>query len=180
MGEAKPGARAEGSAVSSQKYKKTIYQKSIDSKTIEMYNTDEVMIMKGRDIVKAIMAENKVSNAQLAHKMGLPIPTTWARLNGKTVKDIPLSAFNEMLIALGYKVVVVAEDKPVEAGEYVVTSTTTAEAAEAAGEPVADETDAKAGLPSIEELVEAGAISVTQAVAMGWKPSKGFLDKLSG
>lgn len=132
--------------------------------------------MKGREIVKAIMADNKVSNAQLAHKMGLSIATMWARINNKQVKDISLPALTGILEALGYKIVVVADDREIAEGEYLLTTTT----ADAAGEATADEADSKAGLPSVEELVEAGAISVTQAVAMGWKPSKEFLDKLLG
>ena len=78
--------------------------------------------MKGRDIVKTIMEKNDVSNAQLAHRLGVTIATMWDRINSKKVKDIPLSTLNEMLRALDYKVVIVPMNKPVKSDEYLVTS----------------------------------------------------------
>lgn len=62
--------------------------------------------MTGKDIVKEIMAEEDVTNAQLANRIGVTQATMWARLNNQSAKDLQLSVFNEMLEALGYELVV--------------------------------------------------------------------------
>ncbi|MBQ8707992.1 MAG: winged helix-turn-helix transcriptional regulator [Succinivibrionaceae bacterium] len=78
--------------------------------------------MKGREIVKTIMEKTNVSNAQLAHRLGVTIATMWDRINSKKVKDIPLSTLNEMVRALDYKIVVVPASKQVKDDEYLVTN----------------------------------------------------------
>lgn len=81
--------------------------------------------MRGREIVAAIMEKNGVTNAQLAHKLGVTIATAWDRVNSKKVKDVPLSTLDEMVRVLDYKIVIVPSDKPVLDGEYEVDSTST-------------------------------------------------------
>lgn len=78
--------------------------------------------MKGREIVKTIMDKTGISNAQLAHRLGITIPTMWDRINSKKVKDIPLSTLNEMVRALDYKIVIVPASKQVKDDEYLVTN----------------------------------------------------------
>lgn len=78
--------------------------------------------MKGREIVKTIMDKTGISNAQLAHRLDITIPTMWDRINSKKVKDIPLSTLNEMVRALDYKIVIVPASKQVKDDEYLVTN----------------------------------------------------------
>ena len=78
--------------------------------------------MKGREIVKTIMEKTDVSNAQLAHRLGTSLATMWDRVNSKKVKDIPLSTLNEMLRALGFKVLIVPANRQVDSDEYLVTA----------------------------------------------------------
>ena len=76
--------------------------------------------MKGREIVKTIMEKQGVTNAQLAHRLDVSIPTMWDRVNSKKVKDIPLSTLNEMLRALDYKIIIVPAGKQTKDDEYLV------------------------------------------------------------
>lgn len=62
--------------------------------------------MTGKEIVKMLMEEETVTNAQLANKLGITQATVWARLNNQTAKDFSLTVFNEMLGALGYEIVI--------------------------------------------------------------------------
>lgn len=60
--------------------------------------------MTGREIIKEIMKEQGVSNAEMAFKLGITQAALWDRLNNKKVKDIPLSLLSEMLRKLDYTV----------------------------------------------------------------------------
>jgi transcriptional regulator with XRE-family HTH domain len=67
----------------------------------------EVIIMTGREIIKAIMNEQGVSNAEMAGRLNITQATLWDRLNNKKVKDIPLSLMSEMLRVLDYSIQIV-------------------------------------------------------------------------
>lgn len=60
--------------------------------------------MTGREIIKQIMEEQGVTNAELAAKLNITQAALWDRLNNKKVKDIPLSLLTEMLRMLDYTV----------------------------------------------------------------------------
>jgi DNA-binding Xre family transcriptional regulator len=64
----------------------------------------EVIDMTGREIIKEVMKEQGVSNAEMAFKLGITQAALWDRLNNKKVKDIPLSLLSEMLRELDYTV----------------------------------------------------------------------------
>ena len=66
--------------------------------------------MKGREIVKEIMKEQGVTNAQMADKLNITQAALWDRINSSKVKDIPLSTLSEMLRALDYKIQIVPRD----------------------------------------------------------------------
>ena len=72
--------------------------------------------MTGREIIKEIMNEQGVSNAELAAKLNITQAALWDRLNNKKVKDIPLSLLSEMLRMLDYTVQITPrkqdKDKP--------------------------------------------------------------------
>ena len=76
--------------------------------------------MTGREIIKAIMEEQGVSNAAMADKLDITQAALWDRLNNKKVKDIPLSLLSEMLRALDYKVQIVPRDARIPDKGYKV------------------------------------------------------------
>lgn len=76
--------------------------------------------MTSKEIVKAIMKEQNISNAQLAHKVGIKPTAMWDRLNNANNKDLNVSSLNEMLRVLGYKVQVVPSNKQTPDGGYEV------------------------------------------------------------
>lgn len=76
--------------------------------------------MKGREIVKDIMKEQGVTNAQMADRLGITPAALWDRINSSKVKDIPLSTLNEMLVKLDYKILIVPRDNRVPDKGYKV------------------------------------------------------------
>ena len=63
--------------------------------------------MTGREIIKEIMKEQGITNAEMADRLNITQATLWDRLNNKKVKDIPLSLLSEMLRVLDYNVQIV-------------------------------------------------------------------------
>lgn len=63
--------------------------------------------MTGREMIKAIMEKNGVTNAMLAHRLNITQATVWERLDSTKGRDIPLSTFCTMINALNCDVVVV-------------------------------------------------------------------------
>jgi len=74
--------------------------------------------MTGRDIIKKLMEDETVTNAQLAKRLDVTQATLWARLNNQNVKDMPLTVFNDMLNALGYDIVI--RKRAVDGGKEIV------------------------------------------------------------
>lgn len=63
--------------------------------------------MRGREIIKAIMEQKGISNADMAARLQIKPTALWDRLNTKKAKDIPVSTMTEMVRQLDYKVIVV-------------------------------------------------------------------------
>ena len=76
--------------------------------------------MTGREIIKQIMEEQGVSNAELAAKLNITQAALWDRLNNKKVKDIPLSLMSEMLRMLDYKIQIVPRESRIPEKGYKV------------------------------------------------------------
>lgn len=102
------------------KIKKTNFKKTLDNKMIDMYNEAEVINMRGREILKAVMSSKSISNAELAKRLKVSNATIWERLNNKNVKDIPVSLLTTMLRAMDYKVIVVPANTRLPDGGYEV------------------------------------------------------------
>jgi predicted XRE-type DNA-binding protein len=67
--------------------------------------------MTGKEIVKSIMEQQNLSNAELAHMVGIKPTAMWDRLNNTNNKDLNVSSLCEMLRVLGYKVQIVPTTK---------------------------------------------------------------------
>lgn len=77
--------------------------------------------MKERDIIKSIMAAKEVTNAVLAHRLGITSATIWDRLNNKEIKKgMSLAMVSEMVRNLDYKIVIVPRGARLPEGGYEV------------------------------------------------------------
>lgn len=77
--------------------------------------------MEAREILKDIMNEHEIQNAELARRLDVTPATIWDRLNNKKGrKDIPVSLLRAMLSAMGYKIVIVPEEMNVPEDGYTV------------------------------------------------------------
>ena len=76
--------------------------------------------MTGKDIVKKIMEEQSVSNAELAHKVSVKPTAMWDRLNNAKSKDLNVSLLSSMVRVLGYKIQIVPVNKKLPDGGFEV------------------------------------------------------------
>ena len=76
--------------------------------------------MTGKDIVKKIMEEQSVSNAELAHKVSVKPTAMWDRLNNAKSKDLNVSLLSSMVRVLGYRIQIVPISKKLPDGGFEV------------------------------------------------------------
>ena len=76
--------------------------------------------MTSKEIVKTIMKQQEISNAELAHKVGIKPTAMWDRLNNTNSKDMNIAVLNDMLRTLGYKIQIVPFNKQTPEGGYEV------------------------------------------------------------
>jgi DNA-binding Lrp family transcriptional regulator len=77
--------------------------------------------MTSKEIVKEIMKEQSVSNAEMAEKLSITPAALWDRLNNtKNAKDLSVTTLNDMLRALGYKIQIVPRESRVPDKGYKV------------------------------------------------------------
>lgn len=67
--------------------------------------------MNARQIIKEIMMNKEITNADMAHRLSITQAALWDRLNTKKTKDIPVSTLCEMLAVMDYDVVIVPRGK---------------------------------------------------------------------
>ena len=76
--------------------------------------------MTSKEIVKTIMEQKNVSNAELAHQVGIKPTAMWDRLNNTNSKDLNVALLSGMLRALGYKIQIVPYSKKNTDGVFEV------------------------------------------------------------
>ena len=76
--------------------------------------------MTSKEIVRTIMEEKNISNAELAHQVGVKPTAMWDRLNNTNSKDLNVAVLSGMLRVLGYKIQIVPYDKKTGEGIYEV------------------------------------------------------------
>lgn len=76
--------------------------------------------MKGREIIKIIMEQKGISNADMAARLQIKPTALWDRLNTKKAKDIPVSTLTEMVRQLDYKVIVVSRSTRVPSDGFEI------------------------------------------------------------
>ena len=67
--------------------------------------------MTTREIIKKLMSDKDVSNAQMASILGTSQATIWDRLNSQRNKSMSISTLSQMLKILDYEVVIVPRNK---------------------------------------------------------------------
>jgi transcriptional regulator with XRE-family HTH domain len=78
--------------------------------------------MNAKQIVKAVMEEQGITNAVLANRLNITPAALWDRLNNKKNKDLSVSTLCDMLQALDYDVVITPHGKGSKIeGAYKVT-----------------------------------------------------------
>ena len=76
--------------------------------------------MTDREVIKAIMNRESVSNAALARQLGITDAAIWDRLNTKKGKSLSTANLVEMLELLGYKLAAIPADAPIPEQGYPV------------------------------------------------------------
>lgn len=73
--------------------------------------------MTAKELVKALMVEKDMSNAEMANALGITQAALWDRLNPKKTNNMTIGKLNDMLSKLGYELVVREKDGN---GEYTL------------------------------------------------------------
>lgn len=73
--------------------------------------------MTAKELVKTLMVEKDVSNAEMANALGITQAALWDRLNPKKTNNMTIGKLNDMLSKLGYELVVRKKDGN---GEYTL------------------------------------------------------------
>lgn len=73
--------------------------------------------MTVKELVKTLMVEKDVSNAEMANALGITQAALWDRLNPKKTNNMTIGKLNDMLSKLGYELVVREKDGN---GEYTL------------------------------------------------------------
>lgn len=73
--------------------------------------------MTAKELVKTLMLEKDVSNAEMANALGITQAALWDRLNPKKTNNMTIGKLNDMLSKLGYELVVREKDGN---GEYTL------------------------------------------------------------
>lgn len=73
--------------------------------------------MTAKELVKTLMVEKDVSNAEMANALDITQAALWDRLNPKKTNNMTIGKLNDMLSKLGYELVVREKDGN---GEYTL------------------------------------------------------------
>lgn len=76
--------------------------------------------MTAKELIKKLMVEKDMPNADMAKSIGVSQATLWERLNPKKTDNMTVKKLNEMLQVLDYKVVIVPADTPLPEGGYQI------------------------------------------------------------
>lgn len=76
--------------------------------------------MKTRHIIKSLMIEQNITNADMARKLGITSQAMWERTKSNCNKDIGTEQLAEILNQLGYKILLTPKDAPIPDRSYEV------------------------------------------------------------
>lgn len=70
--------------------------------------------MTGKELIKNLMTEKKVTNADMARALGISQAALWDRLNPKKTNNMTIVNLSKMLEQLGYEIIVKEKDGTIE------------------------------------------------------------------
>ena len=76
--------------------------------------------MTSKELIKTLMTEHDITNAEMAKALGITQAAFWDRLNPKKSDNTTVTKLNAMLSIMGYKIVVIPDDLPVPDEGYEV------------------------------------------------------------
>lgn len=76
--------------------------------------------MTSKELIKTLMTEHDITNAEMAKALGITQAAFWDRLNPKKSDNTTVTKLNDMLSIMGYKIVVIPDDSPAPEGGYEV------------------------------------------------------------
>ena len=76
--------------------------------------------MTAKELVRHLMKMKDTTNVSMAEKLGISPQALSDRLKTKKSDNLTVTNFNAMLNAIGYKVVVVPDDKAIDSDSYEV------------------------------------------------------------
>lgn len=76
--------------------------------------------MTSKELIKTLMAEHDITNAEMAKTLGITQAAFWDRLNPKKSDNTTVTKLNDMLAIMGYKIMVVPNETPIPEDGYEV------------------------------------------------------------
>lgn len=76
--------------------------------------------MTSKRLIKALMEEHNITNAEMAKALGITQAALWDRLNPKKSDNTTVTKLDDMLSVMGYKIVVVPNETPIPEGGYEI------------------------------------------------------------
>ncbi|MGO5025764.1 XRE family transcriptional regulator [Mediterraneibacter faecis] len=75
--------------------------------------------MTSKELIKMLMNEKDMTNADMAKQLGISQAALWDRLN-KQSNNMSIAKMNSMIELLGYKIVLVPKETPIPDNGYEV------------------------------------------------------------
>lgn len=75
--------------------------------------------MTSKELIKMLMSERDMTNADMAKQLGISQAALWDRLN-KQSNNMSIAKMNSMLELLGYKIVLIPKETPIPDDGYEV------------------------------------------------------------
>ena len=76
--------------------------------------------MTSKELIKTLMTEHRITNAEMAKTLGVTQAALWDRLNPKKSDNTTVTKLDDMLSVLGYKIVVVPDETHIPEGGYEI------------------------------------------------------------
>lgn len=76
--------------------------------------------MTSKELIKTLMTEHDITNAEMAKTLGITQAALWDRLNTKKSDNTTVAKLGDMLNVMGYKIIVVPDEAPIPAGGYAI------------------------------------------------------------
>lgn len=76
--------------------------------------------MTSKELIKTLMTEHDITNAEMAKTLGITQAALWDRLNPKKSDNTTVAKLGDMLSVMGYKIMVVPDETPIPEGGYEV------------------------------------------------------------